>query len=82
MSAKRCGDTADGRASGIGCGEAFTWDGEMYRCIDCDVYMHKHCMRRHFAMSSTTDLMPLVKLLRASLRMHGLGDDGKKLSNP
>lgn len=79
---ERCGDMFGGRQSGIGCREKFAYEGEAYRCVDCDVYMHKHCMRRHFAQSTTDGLMPLVKLLRASLRLHGLGEDGKPLAAP
>jgi len=78
--AHRCGDMHDGRESGIGCKEVFAWDGEAYRCVDCDVYMHRHCMRKHFALSSMENLMPLVKLLRASLRINGLDDSGKPMN--
>lgn len=77
---RSCGDLFGGLASGCGCTEKFTSESEQYRCVDCGVFMHAHCLRKHFAMSSLQDLAPMVKLLRASLRLNGLGDDGRPLA--
>jgi hypothetical protein len=53
----RCGDhpTLGNVANrGVGCGEPFAWDGERYRCTDCDVVLHKRCAMKHFAASAAT----------------------------
>ena len=34
-----------------GCGEPFeTWD-RIYRCVDCETQYHRHCLKKHFAVS-------------------------------
>lgn len=45
----KCGTNNHGIA--VGCGEAFVYRGEIYRCVDCGVEFHKACAQLHFANS-------------------------------
>ena len=49
------GHMLDGKL--VGCGERFTWDGEMFRCTDCKTAFHRQCARDHFARSQTHEGM-------------------------
>lgn len=51
---------------GFGCHEAFQSFDKIYRCIDCGVEMHKHCLRRHCAQTDEKDAQ--IAVLEAEVK--------------
>jgi len=41
---------------GGGCGNEFKAHAEVYRCADCNVPMHQHCLIYHFADGKTREV--------------------------
>lgn len=45
-------DLATGEDHSAGCGTLLLW-WDSYRCLDCDKFFHKECLKVHFARTAT-----------------------------
>jgi hypothetical protein len=41
-------DLSTGEDHSAGCGILMLW-WDSYRCVDCEKFMHRECLRKHFA---------------------------------
>jgi len=57
--------------AGCGCGVLFTTWQEVFRCTDCGVHMHRHCLIEHIANDCTSEVKPLFVQEREMKRLHG-----------